>query len=95
MHGYIATRGIDLWLLVALFAPPLEAWVRWVAPFYVLTITFRKYQEARLHLYRTQVKSIKSRGSGAWALLGGDGSVMAGLDVNKSDGREVCIKPLL
>ena len=29
-------------MVVALFAPPLEAWIRWVAPFYVLTITFRK-----------------------------------------------------
>ena len=29
-------------MVVALFAPPLEAWIRWVAPFYALTITFRK-----------------------------------------------------
>ena len=29
-------------MVVALFAPPLEAWIRWVAPFYVLTITFWK-----------------------------------------------------
>ena len=26
----------------AIRPPPLEAWIRWVAPFYVLTITFRK-----------------------------------------------------
>ena len=29
-------------MAVALFAPPLEAWIRCVAPFYALTITFRK-----------------------------------------------------
>ena len=27
----------DWLMVVALFAPPLEAWVRWVAPFYALT----------------------------------------------------------
>ena len=32
----------DSFRVVALFAPPLEAWIRWVAPFYVLTITFWK-----------------------------------------------------
>ena len=32
----------DWLMVVALFAPPLEAWIRWVAPFYALTITFRK-----------------------------------------------------
>jgi len=25
-------------MVVALFAPPLEAWIRWVAPFYALII---------------------------------------------------------
>ena len=32
----------DLLMVVALFAPPLEAWIRWIAPFYVLTTAFRK-----------------------------------------------------
>ena len=35
-------------MVVALFAPPLEAWIRWVAPFYALTITFRKPNCAHL-----------------------------------------------
>ena len=39
------------YMVVALFAPPLEvqleaeAWIRWVTPFYALTITFRKYRK--------------------------------------------------
>ena len=37
-----------LYMVVALFAPPLEAWIRWVAPFYALTITFRKPNCAHL-----------------------------------------------
>jgi hypothetical protein len=35
-------------MVVALFAPPFEAWIRWVAPFYALTITFRKPNCAHL-----------------------------------------------
>ena len=35
-------------MVVALFAPPLEARIRWVAPFYALTITFRKPNCAHL-----------------------------------------------
>ena len=38
----------DWLMVVALFAPPLEAWIRWVAPFYALTITFRKSSCAHL-----------------------------------------------
>ena len=40
----------DRLMVVALFAPPLEAWIRWVAPFYALTITFRKPNCAHLAL---------------------------------------------
>ena len=35
-------------MVVALFAPPLEARIRWVAPFYALTIAFRKPNCAHL-----------------------------------------------
>ena len=37
----------DLLVVVALFAPPLEAWIRRVAPFYAQTIAFRKPNCAR------------------------------------------------
>ena len=38
------------YMVVALFAPPLEAWIRWAVPFYALTITIRQPYSPTAHI---------------------------------------------